>query len=258
MVAQRTVEQQAPPPPAEDGNALHRDDHWNGNHPLADEHAVLLQEVRHRERAVRAALGAGGWPDREVEALVAYLRYEVLDQAAHEERLLFPLTSDGVAGSRMHGLVEDHMHLRDLTDHLVDVGTADDARRDPGALVNLLDDVEELLDRHMRAEQALLAPTTTDGVESYRRPFRCHLWFPLTEGSDLDLDVLPQEFAHRAALDRFSRLRPGERLRIRSGRELESLWNVLACGRPGEFGWTYLQEGPHEWRVEVTRRVPEG
>jgi uncharacterized protein (DUF2249 family) len=257
MVSQRTVEQETPPPPAEDGNVPHRDDHWMGHHPLADEHAVLLQEVRRRERAVRAALGAGGWPDREIEALVAYLRYEVLDQAANEERLLFPLTSEGLAGNRMHGLVEDHVQLRDLTDHLVAAGTADDAHRDPGALVDLLDDVEELLDRHMRAEQALLAPTTTDGVESYRQPFRCHLWFPLTEKSELDLDVLPPEFAHRAALERFSRLRPGERLRVRSGRDLESLWNVLAAGRPGEFGWAYLQEGPDQWRVEVTRRVPE-
>jgi uncharacterized protein (DUF2249 family)/hemerythrin-like domain-containing protein len=256
MVSQRTVGQETPPPPARAGDVPHPDDHWTGHHPLADEHAVLLQEVRHRERAVRAALGAGGWPDREIEALVAYLRYEVLDQAANEERLLFPLTSEGLAGNRIHGLVDDHVQLRDLTDRLVAAGTAD-AHRDPGALVDLLDDVEELLDRHMRAEQALLAPTTTDGVEAYRRPFRCHLWFPLTEGSELDLDVLPPEFAHRAALERFSRLRPGERLRVRSGRELQSLWNVLAWGRPGEFGWAYLEEGPDQWHVEVTRRVPE-
>jgi uncharacterized protein (DUF2249 family) len=257
MGTPRTVELETSPPAAEDGDALHRDDHWIGNHPLADEHAVLLQEVRHRDRAARAALGAGGWPDREIEALVAYLRYEVLDQAVNEERLLFPLTSEGLAGNRVHGLVEDHVQLRDLTDRLGAAGTADEAHRDPGALVDLLDDVEKLLGRHMRAEQALLAPTTTDGVESYRRPFRCHLWFPLTESSDLDLDVLPPEFAHRAALERFSRLRPGERLRLRSRRELDSMWNLLASGQPGEFGWVYLQEGPDQWRAEVTRRIPE-
>jgi uncharacterized protein (DUF2249 family) len=257
MGTQCTVEQETSLPPVEDGDVLHRDDHWLGNHPLAAEHAVLLQEVRQRERAVRAALGAGAWPVADIEALVAYLRYEVLDQAVNEERLLFPRTSGGLVGSGMHGLVEDHVRLRDLTDRLVAAGTADEGRRNPRALVDLLDDVEELLDRHMRAEQALLAPTTTAGVEAYRRPFRCHLWFPLTEGAELDLDVLPLEFAHRAALERFTRLRPGERLRIRSGRELESLWNVLACGRPGEFGWAYLEEGPDQWRVEVTRRVPE-
>ena len=258
MSSQRSVELQTPPPPATDGDAPHRDDHWTGNHhPLADEHAVLLQEVRHRERAVHAALGEGRWPNREIDALVAYLRYEVLDQATHEERLIFPLTSEGLAGKRMRALVDDHVQLRDLTDQLTAAGAADDARRNSGALVDLLDDLEELLDRHMRAEQALLSSTTTDGVESLRRPFRCHLWFPLTEGPELDLDALAPEFAHRAALERIARLRPGECLRIRSGRELDNLWNVLAHGRPGEFRWAYVQEGPVQWRAEVTRRVPE-
>ena len=257
MVAQRTVGRESPPARPENSAVLHRDDHWTGNHRLADEHAVLLHEVRHRERAVRAALGAGGWPDREIEALVAYLRYEVLDQAANEERLLFPLASEGRTGNRMRGLVDDHVQLRDLTDDLVAAGTADDARRDPRALVDLLDDVEELLNRHMRAaEQALLSPTTTDGVESYRCPFRCHLWFPLTEGSELDLDVLPPEFAHRAALERFSRLRPGERLRVRSGREWRACGTCWPVGGPGSSAGPTSRKGPTS-RVEVTRRVPE-
>jgi uncharacterized protein (DUF2249 family) len=221
---------------------------------LAEEHAVLLHEVRLRERAVRSALGTGRWPDGEIDGLVAYLRYEVLDQAANEELLLFPLTSGGFADSRVHGLVQDHVHLRDVTDQLAAAGTADD---DPGILVELLDHLEEFLDRHMRTEQAVLAPATTDGVESLRHPFRCHLWFPLTDGSEFDLDVLPREFAHRAALERLSRLRPGMHLLLRSSSEMESLWNVLACRQPGEFGWAYLEEGPEQWRAEVTRRTPE-
>ena len=106
----------------------------------------------------------------------------------------------------------------------------------------------------MRMEQAVLAIATSDGVESRRHPFRCHLWFPMTEGPEVDLDALPREFAHRAALERFSRLRAGERLLVTSELELESLWSVLACRRPGEFGWRYLEEGPQRWRVEVTRR----
>jgi uncharacterized protein (DUF2249 family) len=188
---------------------------------------------------------------------VDYLRYEVLDQAVTAERLLFPLVGKGRADSGMHQLFDDHMRLRDLADQLANTAAAAGDRPEAGDLVELLDILEEFLDRHMRTEEAFLSGTTSAGVESLRQPFRCHLWFPLTEGPEVDLDALPREFAHRAALERFSRLRPGEKLLLRSSRELDSLWNVLSCGRPGEYGWAYLEEGPERWRVELTRRAPE-
>jgi hypothetical protein len=237
MQTTRPWETDTPPPPDALDDLTQDDEHWVGHHPLAAEHAVLLSEVHLRERAVRTALGTGRWPDREIDALVAYLRYEVLDQAANEESLLFPRTSQGIADRRVHALVEDHVHLRDVTERLAAVRTADGTGDEPAALVELLDDLEESLDRHMRAEQTVLASATPVGVESLRHPFRCHLWFPLTEGTELDLDALPREFAHRAALERFSRMRPGERLLVRSSSEVESLWSLLTCSRPGEFGW---------------------
>jgi len=255
MLTTRSQEADAPPP-AHPLDEHPHDDHWVGHHPLADEHAVLLHEVRLRDRAVRTALGTGRWPDREIEALVAYLRYEVLDQAANEESLLFPRGSEGAADGRVRALVEDHVHLRDVTEQLAGAGSAG-SDAEPAALAELLDDLEESLDRHMRTEQMVLAGATTDGVESLRHPFRCHLWFPVTEGAELDLDALPREFAHRAALERFSRMRPGQRLLVRSSGEVESLWNQLSCSRPGEFGWAYLAEGPEQWRVKVTRRECE-
>ena len=257
MVLPRNVERQAPPPPPalDQHSAPH--EHWVGVHPLADEHAVLLHEVRTRGRAVRAALSEGRWPDHEVAGLVNYLRYEVLDQAVTTERLLFPLARKSLAGVDVHRLVDDHVHLRDLADRLANVATANGDHSGAGDLTALLGDLDEFLVRHMRAEEALLSGTTTAGVESMRQPFRCHLWFPLTEGPEVDLDDLPQEFARLAALERFSRLRQGERLLVASSFELDGLWNALSSGRPGEYGWAYLEEGPEHWRAEVTRRAPE-
>jgi uncharacterized protein (DUF2249 family) len=213
--------------------------------------------LRTREAAARTALGSGTWPDQEIGRLVNYLRYEVLDQAVTEERLLFPLTEEGFADSGVHQLVEDHVHLRDLTDRLASAVAATGPDRAPTRLAELLDTLDEFLDRHMRAEEALLSSTTSSGVESLRQPFRCHLWFPLTEGPEVDLDALPQESAYRAVLERFSRLRPDERLRVRSRSGLDCLWSLLASGRPGEYRWIYLEEGPDVWRAEVTRRAPQ-
>jgi uncharacterized protein (DUF2249 family) len=257
MAALRNEERQAPPPTSEIDEPRAPDEHWVTQRTLTDEHAVLLTEVRNREAVARAALDSGRWPDQEIGGLVNYLRYEVLDQAVTEERLLFPLTEDGLADTRIRRLVDDHVHLRDLTDRLACAVGAAGPAREPTDLVQLLDTLDEFLDRHMRAEEALLSPTTSTGVEWLRQPFRCHLWFPLTEGPEIDLDVLPREFAHRAVLERFSRLRPGERVLVQSGCALDGLWSLVACGQPGEYGWAYLEEGPERWRAEVTRRSPQ-
>jgi uncharacterized protein (DUF2249 family) len=179
----------------------------------------------------------------------------VLDQTVTAERLLFPLVADGLRNARIHGLVNDHVHLLELTDQLA--AAADGRQRSAPDLGDLLDDLKVFLPQHMRTEEDVVATVTSDGVESRRRPLRCHLWFPITEGPEIDLDALPAEFAHRAALERFARLRRGERLLVRSGRELESLWHLLACAQPGEFAWAYLDEGPDRWCAEVCRRLDD-
>jgi uncharacterized protein (DUF2249 family) len=140
-----------------------------------------------------------------------------------------------------------------VTDQLA--GLVGNGHRAARTLVRLLDGLDELLETHVRAEQAVLS--AAPGVESVRLPFRCHLWFPITEGSEIDLDGLPREFAHAATLERLCRLRPGSSVTLRSSSDLQSLWLALSRGHPDEFGWAYLDEGPEHWRATITRRPPE-
>jgi uncharacterized protein (DUF2249 family)/hemerythrin-like domain-containing protein len=225
-----------------------------GRRSLVEEHAVLLDEVRRRQGAVLAGLDAGRFPRAELAALVAYLRCEVLDQAATEESLLFPAARPGSTDDQVHGLAVDHGRIRDVTDRLADLAAVDDALGAREPLVDLLDGLDGLLETHMRTEQSVL--TAAPGVESLRWPFRCHLWFPLTEGPEFDLDDLPRASAHSAALDRLSRLRPGESVLVRCRDDLQPLWVALSRAHPDEFGWVCLDEGPTVWRARITRRTP--
>lgn len=56
---------------------------------LADEHALLLEQVAIRAEDVLAVAAQNLWPARELRRLLGYLRVEVLRQAEDEEMLLF-------------------------------------------------------------------------------------------------------------------------------------------------------------------------
>jgi uncharacterized protein (DUF2249 family) len=173
----------------------------------------------------------------------------------NEERLLYPLKAAGLADERIRQLVEDHAQLRDATDALAIAGAADVPHRDAERLVAALEDLRVKLEQHLIDEQDVLSTATDSGIDPLRRPFRSHEWFSLTEGSIVDLDRLPREFALDAAIERLIRMRPGERLEVRSGNPLDPLEHLFERrGMPGEYGWAYLDEGPERWRATITRR----
>lgn len=220
---------------------------------LADEHAALQQELDKREHRVLDALDSGRWPTDEIRRLLDYLRYELLDQAVHEERLLYPLTPDGFADPRIQQLVDDHVALLDLADRLATL--IEDEAGDPEQLTSTIAELKERLARHLADEQEVLQPVSETGVGAVRQPFRSHEWFPLTEGRVVDMDRLPRAFAHSAVLDRLARMRPGECVEIASGERLQTLQHLLSRrGMSGTYGWAYLEEGPQRWRAEVSRR----
>lgn len=223
---------------------------------LSEEHALLLQEVDDRVQRILDVLARGGWPDSDVEMLLAYLRYVVLDQAAHEEGLLYPLARKATAESRLQRLSEDHARLRDLTVGLSDALAAAPAARDSEGLASTLLELISALEDHLREEADVLKPVTPVGVGALRRPLHSSSWFLLTEGHIVEYDRLPPAFAGWAAVERLTRMRPGEGIEVRSAHSLETLHLLLRRrGEAAEFGWTYLEEGPETWRAEITRRV---
>lgn len=217
---------------------------------LADEHALLLEQVAVRARDLLAAIAEDRWPARELQALVGYLRAEVLRQAADQERL-FPAHQAAEGFAR---LARDHVRLRAATEVLARAASAGTGSR--AELAAATRDLLTQFERHLAAEEQLLTaagrPGTAPGITAATG--RRHEWYPLTEGPVIDLDVLPSGQVVCAAVDRLLRLRRGERIELRSGRDPWPVWRRMDGLCPGKYGFVYLQEGPDRWRVQVTRR----
>lgn len=222
---------------------------------LADEHALLLEQVKIRADDVLAVATANRWPARELRRLLAYLHAEVLRQASDEEMLLF----DNLGASPgQGGLGRDHVHLRDAID-MLERAAADQGTWSTARLAAVIRDLVGQLERHLAAEERLVAargvPDQVQALTSLGG--HPHEWYPLTEGPVVDLDALPLGQVIDAITDRLLRLRPGEQVELRSGHDPWLVWRRMDEVSPGGYGFDYIEEGPDYWRVQVTCRTPQ-
>lgn len=219
---------------------------------LSEEHGLLLRQVAVRVEELLAVTADGGWPARELQALLTYMRVEVLRQAADEERLLFPSHTSSAALDR---LGRDHTILHLLTETLATAATGEGPHI-PADLAATTRDLLAHLERHLGSEEALLAENGAHGEASGTTVLthRTHAWFALSEGSGIDLDALPAGQVVDAVMDRLVRLRSGERFELRSSSDPYPVWQRMDRVCPGDYGFDYLQDGPDQWRVQITRR----
>jgi len=219
---------------------------------LADEHALLLAQVTSRARRVLAATTEGRWPAQELQTLADYLRAELLRHAADEEWLLFPARHPAPAFTR---LARDHARLRAATE-VLEQAAAGAGPHSGARIAAITRDLLDQLQHHLVTEElALAAADAPATVPATTEPgSRQHEWYQLTEGPVIDLDALPPDEMTDAAVDRLTRLRSGEQVELRSARDPEWVWRRVDQLRPGTYGFAYLQDGPHRWRVQVTRR----
>ena len=219
---------------------------------LAEEHVLLLWQVRARAEELLTAVANGRWPAAELAALAGYARAEVLRQASDEEALLFAAASAAEA----HGLARDHVRLRSAADLLTRAATGQQPMSAEQAAAAVRGFVAQL-ERHMGAEEKLLAGRTgrtarpVPGTEALGG--RAHEWYPLTEGPVVDLDALPRAQAVAAAVDRLLRMRHGEQVELVSGADLEPVWREISELSPDGYRYTVALDGPPRWRMRVTR-----
>lgn len=219
---------------------------------LAEEHGLLLRQMAARAEELLAVTADGGWPARELQALLTYMRVEVLRHAADEERLLFPSHAPSAALDR---LGRDHTMLHLMTD-LLAAAAAGGGPRIPADVAATTRGLLAHLERHLSSEEAVLvaSDTSNEAPGTTAQASRRHEWFALSEDGVLELDAPPAGQVLDAVVDCLVRLRSGERLELRSGSDPYEVSRRMDRACPGDYGFDYLQDGPDRWRVQVTRR----
>jgi uncharacterized protein (DUF2249 family) len=218
---------------------------------LAEEHAQLLSEVSARAEVLLREAAEDRWPILPLRELVDYLHLEVLQQVVDEEWLLF--RSAHHVPDELAKLRREHLELRLAIDVLAQAA-AGGGDLSPQQLAAITKDLLVWLEKHLAAEEKVLAvagepprATTSLGCHS-------HEWYALTRGPMIDLDQLPGEQGFDAVLERLVRMKPGETVELRAGIDLGPLWQRLCRADPGGYGIALLQNGPTQWRVEITCR----
>lgn len=64
--------------------------------------------------------------------------------------------------------------------------------------------------------------------------------------------IIPRE-RHPLIFNTFDALGPGEAFELVNDHDPKPLYYQLQAERPGQLLWSYLQQGPEVWRVQVGR-----
>lgn len=78
---------------------------------------------------------------------------------------------------------------------------------------------------------------------------------PMKTERTLDVRVIPPREKHPTIFDTFASLAPGESFVLVNDHDPKPLRYQFEAEHRGEYGWTYLEQGPSVWRVEISRAV---
>ena len=74
-----------------------------------------------------------------------------------------------------------------------------------------------------------------------------------TDVQTIDVRIIPSREKHPRIFAALAELGQGEKLEIINDHDPKPLWYQLEMESPGQFSWTYLEEGPEVWRIAIAR-----
>jgi uncharacterized protein (DUF2249 family) len=217
-----------------------------------DEDVKILWQATARADALMRDLARGRDSQPDVEALLDYLREVVLTRISDEDRHVLPVLRRARPDApELAELQRQHLQLRSDVDDLAAGAQGHVAREGLAGVIRRLVDHLEI---HLATEAAVLHRDQDVTAEERAWVAASH-WYPLIEGPVIEMDRLRADQAESAVLNRLTRLRPGEQVELRSGREPHAVWVRLQQRDPGAHDWQAKQDDAG-WSVTVRRRGP--
>lgn len=71
---------------------------------------------------------------------------------------------------------------------------------------------------------------------------------------ELDVRPIPPVAKHSTIFHTFDSLEPGEAFVLVNDHDPVPLKHQFDFTRPGQVSWTYLEQGPEVWKVEIARK----
>jgi uncharacterized protein (DUF2249 family)/hemerythrin-like domain-containing protein len=211
----------------------------------------------------------GGEPQVERDALVAFLKNDLMPHACGEERHLYPLVDTLVQkhGKSTATMMVDHEFIADyvakieeLTQRLTGATAGDQRDHLLRRLRDLALRLDAIVELHLAKEERIYLPLIEEriGEERQRDVLRAiHDSYGkeknMADDRPLDVrNVVPRE-RHTMIFDTFSGLKPGEAFVLINDHDPRPLYYQFQAEHTGQFSWDYLEQGPEVWRVRIGR-----
>ncbi len=76
----------------------------------------------------------------------------------------------------------------------------------------------------------------------------------MTRETVLDVRKIPPPQRHPLIFKTFDALEAGQAFELVNDHDPKPLYYQFQAERPGQFSWSYLEEGPTTWRVRIEKR----